>query len=105
MFKRSGKGFERFGEVLCERSFDVGDELGRKSRVGGNGLVQEVRFTRSKDDLVINVGDVHDKVDIVIEVVSQYSSDNVLSEVVPVMVQLLDEYYKETSSPGMTHMR
>lgn len=51
-------------------------------------------------DLVINVRDVHDKVDVVAEVISQDASDNILSEVITGF-----SLSGEERSPSMAHMR
>ena len=68
--------------------------------------------------LVVNVSDVHDKVDVVAKVISQDSPDDVLSKIVPVPRGSVHEnalgYFEFTAtgflsrvddSPSMPHMR
>ena len=60
--------------------------------------------------LVVDIGDVHDEVDIVAKVLGHYPAQNVHAHVVPVCEctkksVAIDVHAKSGNAPGMAHMR
>lgn len=68
--------------MLVDSGVDGAEEFRGEMRVRRDELGDEVRFACTEDDLVVDIGDVHDKVDVVAKVVLQDAADDILGQVV-----------------------